>query len=130
MGTGDGLALSRRERQIMDILLRRGEASASDVRADLPDPPSYSAVRTMIGRLEEKGHVRHRQDGPRYLYQATIDTEKARASALRRMVRTFFEGSANKTVAALLDHEDASLSDRELEELAELIERKRRGRRG
>lgn len=126
----DGLSLSRRERQIMDILLRRGEASASDVREELPEPPSYSAVRTMLGRLKEKGHVSHRQDGPRYLYRSTIDTEKAKASALRRMVRTFFEGSANKTVAALLDQADASLSDRELEELAELIEEKRKGRRG
>lgn len=129
MGSGDGMALSRRERQIMDILLRRGEASASDVQGELPEPPSYSAVRTMLGRLEDKGYIGHRQDGPRYLYRATIDTEKARASALRRMVRTFFEGSANKTVAALLDQADVSLSDGELDELAELIEKKREGRR-
>lgn len=128
MGSGDSLALSARERQIMDILLRRGEASASDVREDLPEPPSYSAVRTMLGRLEDKGHVRHQQDGPRYVYSATIDTEKAKASALDRMVRTFFEGSANKTVAALLNQADASLSDRELDELAQLIEKKRQGR--
>jgi len=122
-------ALSRRERQIMDILLRRGDAAASDVRSELPDPPSYSAVRTMLSRLEEKGHVTHRQDGPRYVYRATIDAEQARESALERTVRTFFAGSPGKTVAALLDRSSADLSDADLDELAELIERMRQERR-
>ncbi|MDX1396527.1 MAG: BlaI/MecI/CopY family transcriptional regulator [Gemmatimonadota bacterium] len=121
-------ALSRRERQIMDILLRLGSASASDVRAELPDPPSYSAVRTMLSRLEEKGHVSHEQDGPRYLYRAAIDADRARESALERTVRTFFEGSPGKTVAALLDRSSTELSDAELGELAEMIERIRRER--
>lgn len=129
MSRTESPALSRRERQIMDILLRRGSATASDVRSELPDPPSYSAVRTMLTRLEDKGHVTHRQDGPRYVYHATIDAEKARESALERTVRTFFEGSPGKTVAALLDRSSAELTDAELDELAELIERMREERR-
>ena len=121
-------ALSRRERQIMDILIRRRRASASDVKSELPEPPSYSAVRTMLSRLEQKGHVTHDQDGPRYVYRATIDAAQARESALKRMVRTFFEGSPGKTVAALLDRSSAELSDAELDELADLIERMRQER--
>jgi BlaI family penicillinase repressor len=121
-------ALSRRERQIMDILIRLGSVSASDVRSELPDAPSYSAVRTMLSRLEEKGHVTHSQDGPRYVYRAAIDAERARESALERTVRTFFEGSPGKTVAALLDRSSTDLSDDELGELADMIERIRRER--
>ena len=112
----------------MDILIRRERASASEVRGDLPDPPSYSAVRTMLSRLEEKEHVTHEQDGPRYLYRATIDTARARETAMERMVRTFFEGSPGKTVAALLDRSAADMSDEELDELADLIERMRQER--
>jgi len=122
-------ALSRRERQIMDVLIRRGSATASDVRSELPDPPGYSAVRTMLSRLEDKGHATHRQDGPRYVYRATIDADEARESALERMVRTFFEGSPGKTVAALLDRSSADLTDAELDDLAGLIERMREERR-
>jgi predicted transcriptional regulator len=121
--------LSHRERQIMDILLRRAQASAVMVQADLPDPPGYSAVRTMLARLEEKGYVTHEHEGPRYVYRPAIDTEEARASALERIVATFFDGSPPKTVAALLDRADADLSDEDLDELAQLIERKRQGRR-
>lgn len=120
--------LSRRERQIMDVLIRRPSASASDVQAELPDAPSYSAVRTMLSRLEEKGHVTHEVDGNRYLYRATIDTAQARETAIERMVRTFFEGSPGKTVAALLDRSSADLSDAELDELARMIERMRQER--
>lgn len=112
----------------MDILIRCGDASASAVRSELPDPPSYSAVRTMLSRLEEKGHVTHSQDGPRYLYHAAIDAARARESALERTVRTFFDGSPGKTVAALLDRSSTELSDTELGELAEMIERIRRER--
>jgi predicted transcriptional regulator len=121
-------ALSRREREIMDILMRLGQATASQVQAELPDPPSYSAVRTMLSRLEEKGHVAHQQDGPRYVYRATIDTVVARESALQRMVRTFFQGSPGKTAAALLDGSSAQLTDQDLDELAALIERIREER--
>jgi predicted transcriptional regulator len=120
--------LSRRERQIMDLLIRRGRATASDVQGDLPDPPSDSAVRTMLRRLEEKGLVDHSQEGARYVYYATIDRARARASALERTVRTFFGGSPGRTVAALLDRSSADLSDEELDDLALMIERLRKER--
>ena len=121
--------LTRRERQIMDSIYRRGEATAVEVLADLPDPPSYSAVRAMLRKLEDKGHVRHQQEGPRYVYLATVPRDEARDSALRRMVRTFFDGSPGKTVAALLDMRGSELEDAELDELARLIEDARaRGR--
>jgi predicted transcriptional regulator len=126
--SADQLALSRRERQIMDILFRLDRAGVSEVRDELPDPPSYSAVRTMLRRLEEKGHLTHEQEGQRYVYRPTVDPEAARESAVERLVRTFFEGSAGKTVAALLDQSASDLSDEELDRLAELIDRMRQER--
>ncbi|NIM50911.1 MAG: BlaI/MecI/CopY family transcriptional regulator [Gemmatimonadales bacterium] len=117
--------LSRRERQIMDVIYRLGKATAQEVRGNLPDPPSYSAVRALLRVLEEKGHVRHRQEGPRYLYLPTVARDKARRSALKQLLRTFFDGSAEAAVAALLDMSVDELSDEELERLAELIERTR-----
>lgn len=122
-------ALSRRERQIMDVLFRIRQGSVADVLEQLPDPPGYSAVRTMLRRLEDKGALTHDQDGPRYLYKPAIDAATARQSALRRMVRTFFEDSPGKTVAALLDHTAQDLSDEDLVELSTLIERMREERR-
>lgn len=119
---------SRREREILDVLHQLGAASASEVRAELADPPSYSAVRTMLGRLVQKCHVTHEQDGPRYRYRATVDAEQAQASALERMVRTFFGGSPHRTVAALLDRAEMELTEEELDDLANLIERKREER--
>lgn len=119
---------SRREREILDVLHRLGAASASEVRAELADPPSYSAVRTMLGRLVQKGHVTHEQDGPRYRYRAAVNAEQAQASALERLVRTFFGGSPHRTVAALLDRAEMELSAEELDDLADLIERKREER--
>ncbi len=121
--------LSRRERQIMDAIYARGRATAAEVLAGLPDPPSYSAVRAMLVKLEGKGHVRHTQDGPRYVYLPTVPREKARASAMERLVRTFFEGSGSKTVAALLDRGATELTDGELDQLSEMIERARKGGR-
>ncbi|HEX9640952.1 MAG TPA: BlaI/MecI/CopY family transcriptional regulator [Candidatus Krumholzibacteria bacterium] len=118
-------SLSRRERQIMDIVYRVAEASASDVREQLSDPPSYSAVRAHLRVLEEKGHLRHRQEGQKYLFRPTVSREKARQSALRGLLRTFFEGSRPQMVAALLG-ERSGLPKEELDELAELIERARR----
>jgi BlaI family transcriptional regulator, penicillinase repressor len=119
--------LSRRERQIMDILYERGSASANDVLEELPDPPSYSAVRAMLRVLEQKGHVRHEQDGPRYLYRPTVPRETARERALSRLVRTFFEGSAEGAMAALLDGEE--LGPEALDRLAQRIaEARREGR--
>src|SRR5690348_13331787 len=116
--------LSRRERQIMDVVYRLGRATAADVLDGLPEPPSYSAVRTMLRLLEEKGHLRHEQDGPRYVYVPTVARDRARRSALDHLVRTFFDGSTEDVVAALLARTDRP-SDEELERLALLIEQAR-----
>ncbi len=116
--------LSRRERQILDILYARGAATVADVQAALPDPPSYSAVRALLRILEEKGHARHEAQGTRYLYLPMVPRERARNSALSRIVKTFFEGSAAQAAAALVD--SGSLSDDELAKLSTLIERARK----
>jgi predicted transcriptional regulator len=116
--------MSRRERQIMDAIYRRGRATAAEVLADLPDPPSYSAVRAMLRLLEEKGHLRHEQDGPRYVFLPVVHRDRAQRSALTHVVRTFFNGSATDAVAALLD-EGGKLSQAELDRLAEMIDRAR-----
>jgi BlaI family penicillinase repressor len=113
--------LSRRERQIMDVLYRFRKATAAEVRESMPDPPSYSAVRAMLRILEEKGHVRHEEDGPRYVYCPTVGRERARRSALRHLVNTFFEGSAEQAVAALLDGQASEMTDEELDRLSKLI---------
>ena len=118
--------LSRRERQIMDVIYRLGEATAQDVLEHLPDPPSYSAVRALLRSLEEKGHVRHRPDGPRYVYGPTVSRDHARISALRQIVSTFFDGSAGAAAAALLDLSREDLSDADLTELQDLVERVRK----
>jgi predicted transcriptional regulator len=120
------LELSRRERQIIDILYAQGRATAAEVQAALPDPPSYSAVRAMLRILEDKGHVRHVQDGPRYVYVPTVARDSAKRSAMRHMVRTFFDGSAEQAISALLDDSSARLSDAELDRLARLIDHARR----
>jgi len=116
--------LSRRERQIMDIVYRRGRATAAEVLSDLPDPPSYSAVRAALRLLEEKGQLRHEVDGPRYIFVPTVPRDRARSSALTHVVRTFFGGSAEQVVNALVEQE--SLSPAELDRLAGIIERARR----
>lgn len=118
--------LSRRERQIVDILYTQGHATAAEVQSALPDPPSYSAVRAMLRILEEKGHIRHEQDGPRYVYLPTVGRDRAKKTALRHVLQTFFNGSAEQALSALLDESDSRLSDRELDRLAELIDRARR----
>src|SRR3954470_1199160 len=115
--------LSRRERQIMDVIYRRGRATAAEVLEDLPDPPSYSAVRALLRLLEEKGHVRHEHDGPRYVYSPTVNRDRARRSALKHVVRTFFDGSATDAVAALLDGD--AIDHSELDRLSALIEQAR-----
>ena len=116
-----GGGLSRRERQIMDVIYRRGQATAAEVLDGLPDPPSYSAVRAMLRVLEEKGHLRHESRGPRYVYLPTVPREKARKSALKQLVQTFFDGSTVQAVAALLDLSASKLSDEELDRLSRLI---------
>src|SRR4051812_4323649 len=118
--------LSRRERQIIDILYARGRGTAAEVQAALPDPPSYSAVRAMLRILEEKGHVRHEHDGPRYVYVPTVARDNAKRSAMRHMLRTFFDGSAEQAISALLDDSSTKLSDVELDRLASLIDQARR----
>ena len=110
----------------MDIVFRRREVAVSDVLEELPDPPSYSAVRALLRILEEKGHLEHRQDGPRYVYRATVPRTQARDQALTRVLETFFEGSTEKAVAALLDRSAGSLDEDELERLSTLIDRARR----
>jgi predicted transcriptional regulator len=114
--------LSRRERQMMDILYQRGRASASEIHAALPDPPSYSAVRAKLRVLEEKGHVRHEEESLHYVYLPTVARATARRSALRHMLSTFFEGSVEQAVAALLDLSVANLSEQDLERISSLIE--------
>ena len=118
--------LSRRERQIMDIVYERGEATVAEVLDGLPDPPSYSAVRALLRILEQKGHLQHRKDGPRYVYLATLPHSEARESAMRRMLRTFFGGSTSRAVAALLDMEADNLSEEELKQLASLVDEARK----
>jgi BlaI family transcriptional regulator, penicillinase repressor len=120
------LDLSRRERQIIDILYAQGRATAAEVQAALPDPPSYSAVRAMLRILEDKGHIRHEQDGPRYVYVPTVARDNAKRSALNHMLQTFFDGSAEQAISALLDDSSARLSDGELDRLARLIDQARR----
>jgi BlaI family penicillinase repressor len=117
---------SRRERQIMDILHAREMATAAEVRAALPAPPSYSAVRALLRILEEKGHVRHRRDGLRYLDLPCASKAAARRSALQRVVATFFQGSVTQTVAALLATADTRLSESELARLEQIIKRARK----
>jgi predicted transcriptional regulator len=118
--------LSRRERQIMDVLYRRGRATAADVMDDLPGDSSYSTVRTQLRVLEEKGHVRHEIDGPRFVYLPAVPRRAARKTALRHLVDTFFDGSAENVVAALLGGEGARLTDEELRRIAELVSKARK----
>jgi BlaI family transcriptional regulator, penicillinase repressor len=121
--------LSRRERQIMDVLHARTAATVAEVQAALPEPPGYSAVRALLRILEEKGHVRHRSDGARYVYLPCVSRQTASRSALKRVVATFFQGSITQAMAALLENADAELSEAELAKLQQLIKQaKKEGR--
>ncbi len=113
--------LSRRERQIMNIIYQLGSATAAEVLNNLPDPPSYSAVRALLKVLEIKGHLRHRQQGPRYVYSPKVSREKAKRSAVHHLLDTFFDGSTEQAVAALLDVSRSDLSDKDLDRLSQLI---------
>jgi len=106
----------------MDILYRSGKATAAEVQASLPDPPSYSAVRAMLRILEDKGHVRHEEIGPRYVYTPTIARDRAKRSALRHVLNTFFDGSASQVMAALFEMSARDLDDKELARLRRLID--------
>ena len=118
--------LSRRERQIMDVIYARGRATAQEVADHIPDPPGYSAVRALLRVLEDKGHLRHEQDGPRYVYLPTIARDNAQRSALRHILQTFFDGSAEQAISALLDDQSTRFSSAELDRLALMIDTARK----
>lgn len=118
--------LSRRERQIMDIIYKRAQATAMEMMENLPDPPGYSAVRAMLRLLEEKGYLKHQQDGLRYVYLPTVSREKARQSALKQMLQTFFDDSTEDAVATLLDISKSKLSKADLDRLSKLIDEARK----
>ena len=126
MGRSKEEKLSRRERQIMNVLYRRSEATVNDVLEDMPDPPSYSAVRATLGVLEEKGHVRHRKDGRRFVYAPTQGRNRASRSALRQLLTTFFDDSAEGAVAALLELKSTELTPEELDRLQSMIDAARK----
>ena len=118
--------LTRRERQIMDVLYRRGRATAAEVMAELTGEPNYSTVRTQLRVLEDKGHVRHEEEGGRYVYAPAVPRHAARKSALKHLVETFFDGSAEQVVAAVLGGEASRLSDEELDRVSALIDKARK----
>lgn len=118
--------LSRRERQIMDILYQRGRATAAEVLEALPEAPSYSAVRSLLRILEEKGHIRHEEDGLKYVFSPVVAQEKAKRSALRHLIETFFNGSPGDAAAALLDDSAAKLTKEDLDRLEQMINRTRK----
>ena len=122
--------LTRRERQIMDILYQRGRATANEVMEGLPGSPSYSTVRTQLRVLERKGHVRHEEHGLRFIYLPAVPRRTARSSALKHLVNTFFDGSVSKVVGALLGGEGSRLSDDELDRIAEQVAKARQPRKG
>jgi predicted transcriptional regulator len=117
--------LSRRERQIMDVLYAKGRATATEIMEGIPDSPSNSTVRTLLRVLEQKGHVRHEMEGTKFIFIPTLHPDKAKESAIRHLIRTFFEGSPARAVAALLDVSGPSLSDEEAARLKQLIEKSR-----
>lgn len=119
--------LSRRERQILDVLFRRREATALEIQAELADAPSYSTVRALLRILKDKGHVHHREDGPRYIYLPVVAPADASRSALRHVLDTFFEGSAAGAMAALLGDNGAAITEEELQRLESLIANARKG---
>src|SRR5579862_4871003 len=121
--------LSRRERQIMDVLFARGRATGQEIQEGLADQPHYSSVRTILRVLERKGYVRHVEEGLRYVYLPTVAREAASRSALQRIIRTFFDGSAKEAVAALLDPAAFHLTEEELSELARIVDRAKKDRR-
>lgn len=114
--------VSRRERQVMDILFRKGRATAEEVMDDLPDPPSYSAVRALLATLEQKGMAKHSKDSRRYVYLPAVPEKRAKRSALKQLLATFFEGSPEKLVASLLDPADQKLSKDEIARIRKLLD--------
>lgn len=123
--TATATPLSRREREVMDVLYRRGQATVAEVMEELPDPPTYSAVRSILRVLEEKGHISHREDGPRYVYAPAVARDRARKAALDHLVETFFDGSAESALAALLRRSDLELDEAQIKRLAREIRQAR-----
>ena len=121
-------ALSRRERQVMDILYRLGSATAQEVLDELPDPPSYSAVRALLVTLETKALARHSKDSRRYVYHPAVPEKRAKRSAIKQLISTFFEGKPENLVASLLDPDDQSLSDAEIKRIRQLVEQQQSGK--
>lgn len=122
LSMSDTKNLARRERQVMDILYRRGEATAQEVQDEMADPPTYSAVRALLATMIDKGLVSHRKDSRRYVYRPAVPEKKAKRSALRSLLSTFFEGKPENLVAALLDPRDQQLSEEEIERIRNLID--------
>jgi predicted transcriptional regulator len=120
-------ALSRRERQIMDLIYARGQATAAEIHAAMTDAPSYSTVRTLLRVLKDKGHVQQAYDGPRYVYSPTVPAQKAKRRALENLIATFFEGSAEKALATLVDMTSTKLSNAEAARLKAIVERAQEG---
>jgi len=118
--------LSRREREIMDVLHREGELSAAAIQKALPDPPGYSAVRALLRTLEEKGHIKHREEALRYVYSPVASAAHARRSAVKHLLETFFQGSVEQAVSALLDARDGQLAKPELDRIARMIAQARK----
>ena len=123
MKANEHVDLSRRERQIMDVIYKRDKATAAEVMDNIPDPPSYSAVRALLRILEEKGHLKHEKAGPRYVYMPTVSHDRARQTAMKHVLSTFFQGSVSQAVAALLDMQDRQLDEDEARRLSDLISR-------
>jgi len=121
--------LSRRERQIMDVIFKKRAATVAEVREAMPDPPSYSSVRALLRILEDKGLLKHKQQGPRYLYQPTVRRDRARTSALKHLVHTFYDNSIEQVVAALMDMSGSDMSEEEYEQLSRMIERAKKERK-
>lgn len=122
MSESKGTALARRERQVMDILYRLGEAGAQEILDEMPDPPTYSAVRALLSTMVEKDLLKHRKDSRRYLYRPAVSEKKAKRSALKNLLATFFDGRPENLVASLLDPKDQQLSSEEIEKIRELID--------
>jgi predicted transcriptional regulator len=118
--------LSRRERQIMDILYERGRATAAEILAAIPDPPSYSSIRALVKVLEDKGHVKHQEDGPRYVFTPSVPRSKARRNAVKHLLQTFFADSAGDAVASLLGESGGKLKSEELDKIEQLIAQARK----
>lgn len=121
-----GEGLSRRERQILDLLYRLGRASAADIREELPDPPTYTAVRTHLGILQEKGHVRYESDGTRYIYEPVVPRDEMAKSVIDGVLKTFFGGSIERVVSTLIDSEESAVTQEQLDRLAQIIEEARK----